>query len=117
MGRFVMRPVETGVKFDLRAANGETVLTSEVYRTQAACRKGMDSVRKNAPAAPVEDLTDPEGLPAANPKFQLYRDKSGAYRFRLTARNGAIIAVSGSYTGKAGCLAGIESARKNAAAQ
>ena len=38
MGTFVMRTVPSGVKFDLYAANGQTILTSEVYRTAAACR-------------------------------------------------------------------------------
>ena len=53
MGKFVIRNVASGMKFDLRAGNGETILTSEVYTTLAACRKGMESVRKNAPEAPV----------------------------------------------------------------
>lgn len=114
MEKFVIRAVKSGVKFDLKAANGEVILTSEVYTSEAACRKGIDSVRRNAPNAPVEDLTAEEGKSPANPKFQLYRDKTGAYRFRLTARNGKIIAVSERYGTKAGCLGGIESARRNA---
>ena len=42
-------------------------------------------------------------------------DKAGDYRFRLKARNGAIIAVSEGYTAKASCENGIESVKKNAA--
>ena len=57
---FVIRKVQTGFKFDLKAPNGETVLTSEVYTTEAACRKGIESVRKNATAAKLEDQTEPE---------------------------------------------------------
>ena len=49
-----------------------------------------------------------------NPKFEMYRDKAGEYRFRLKARNGEIIASSEGYTGKAACENGIESVRKNA---
>ena len=49
-----------------------------------------------------------------NPKFELYLDKHGTYRFRLKARNGEIIAVSEVYNAKAGCLNGIDSVRKNA---
>ena len=49
MGEFVIRKVATGVKFDLLAGNGEIIATSEVYKTEAACRKGMESVCKNAP--------------------------------------------------------------------
>ena len=41
MGKFVIRTVPSGIKFDLRAANGQVILTSEVYTTMAACRKGI----------------------------------------------------------------------------
>jgi uncharacterized protein YegP (UPF0339 family) len=49
-----------------------------------------------------------------NPKFELYLDRAGKYRFRLKARNGEIIAVSEGYTAKASCENGIDSVRKNA---
>ena len=115
MSKFVIRAVRSGVKFDLRAGNGQTILTSEVYSTAAACRKGIASVVKNAPAAGIENQTE-AGCPArSNPKFEIYQDKAGAYRFRLKARNGQIIAMSESYAAKAGCLIGIESVQKNAA--
>ena len=115
MSRFVIRMVDSGFKFDLKAANGQTVLTSEVYETLAACRRGIASVEKNAPAARVEDQTVQGWTALTNPKFELYRDRAGAYRFRLKARNGQIIAVSESYAGRAGCISGIESVRHNAA--
>ena len=110
----MIRQLDSGVKFDLKAANGQTVLTSEVYESQAACISGIASVRKNAPKARLADLTA-EGKAVTNPKFELYQDKSGAFRFRLKARNGLIIGISDSYTTKAACLAGIESVRQNAA--
>ena len=115
MDRFVIRTVDSGVKFDLKAANGQTILTSEVYETAAACRRGIASVRKNAPTALVEDQTAEGWKTLANPKFELYRDRAGSFRFRLKARNGKIIAVSESYAVKAGCISGIESVRQNAA--
>ena len=115
MGKFLIRAVPSGLKFDLYAANGQTILTSEVYTPPAACRKGIASVAKNAPSAKVEDQTEPGCKALTNPKFEVYQDKAGAYRFRLKARNGEIIAVSDSYTAKAGCLNGIESVKKNAA--
>ena len=114
MGTFVMRTVPSGVKFDLYAANGQAVLSSEVYRAAAACRKGIESVRKNAPGAGIEDQTQAAFRSLRNPKFELYTDKSGAFRFRLKARNGQIIAVSEPYAAKAGCLGGIESVKENA---
>ncbi len=112
MGEFLIRKVATGVKFDLRAGNGETIATSEVYKTEAACRKGIQSVQKNAPGAKLDDRTM-EAEPLTCPKFELYQDRAGAYRFRLRSRNGAIIAVSEAYSTKSGCLDGIESVRNN----
>ena len=115
MSKFVMRTVNSGIKFDLLAGNGKGILTSEVYTTEAACRKGIESVRKNAPAAKVEDQTVEGCKKLTHPKFEMYQDKAGEYRFRLKARNGEIIAVSEGYIARAGCLNGIESVQKNAA--
>lgn len=115
MSKFVIRNVNTGVKFDLKAGNGEVILTSEVYTTEAACRNGIASIQKNAPIAGVENQTAEGYETLTHPKFEMYRDKAGEYRFRLKARNGQIIGVSEGYTGKAGCENGIESVRKNAA--
>ena len=115
MGKFVIRQVSSGFKFDLHAANGQSILTSEVYTTVANCRKGIGSVMRNAPRAKIENQTEPGWKPLTNPKFELYQDKAGQYRFRLKARNGEIIAVSEDYSGRAGCLNGIESVQKNSA--
>ena len=115
MGKFVVRTVNSGVKFDLTATNGQAILTSEVYTTIAACRKGMASVRKNAPIAGVENQTEEGYAVQGHPKFEMYQDKAGEYRFRLKARNGKVIGISEGYTAKAGCLNGIESVQKNAA--
>ena len=77
------------------------------------CRKGIESVRKNAPGARLEDQTEEGWAQLPNPKFELYQDKAGQFRFRLRARNGKIIAVSENYSGKAVCLKGIESVKIN----
>lgn len=114
MGRFVIRKVPSGIKFDLKAANGQVIATSEVYETTASCQKGIASVRKNAPLAHFEDHTITDYTPAGNPKFELYTDKAGGFRFRLKARNGKIIAISESYTTKLACENGIESVKHNA---
>jgi len=114
MSKFVVRKVATGIKFDLKATNGQVIATSEVYESKAACLGGIESVRKNAAIAGVEDQTA-EGFEAVkHPKFEMYKDKAGEFRFRLKARNGEIIAVSEGYTAKASCLGGIESVQKNA---
>ena len=114
MSKFVIRTVNSGVKFDLKAGNGQTILTSEVYTTEAACRKGIESVAKNAPIANVENQTEEGWETLTHPKFEMYEDKAGEFRFRLKARNGEIIATSEGYTAKAGCINGIESVKKNA---
>ena len=114
MGKFIVRTVSSGVKFDLTATNGQTIVTSEVYTTMAACRKGIESVRKNGPIAGVENQTEEGYAVLGHPKFEMYQDKAGEYRFRLKARNGKIIAVSEGYTAKAGCLNGIDSVKNNA---
>lgn len=115
MGKFIIKSVPSGLKFDLRAANGEVIATSEVYRAKAVCRAGIRSVMKNAALATVEDQTAEEGERKKNPKFEVYRDRAGEFRFRLKAPNGQQIAASEGYTTKAACLNGIESVRRNAA--
>ena len=113
MGKFVIRATNTGFKFDLKAGNGEVIATSEVYASLASCKKGVASVQKNAPVAGVQDLTE-EGAAVKHPKFEVYEDKSGEFRFRLKATNGQVIAVSEGYKAKASCLNGVESVKKNA---
>ena len=115
MSKFVIRAVASGYKFDLYAANGQIIATSEVYETKAACRKGISSVRKNASTRKVEDQTVVEYSVLSNPKFELFRDKAGQYRFRLKATNGKIIAVSEGYGTRAACENGIHSVQTNAA--
>lgn len=114
MGKFVIRTTNTGVKFDLKAGNGEVIATSEVYSSEESCRKGIASVQKNAPAAAVEDQTVPGYAEEKHPKFEIYTDKAGEFRFRLKATNGQIIAVSEGYKAMASCRNGIESVKKNA---
>lgn len=115
MGKFAIKIVPSGFKFDLKANNNEVIATSEVYTTMSAAQNGAASVRANAPIAGVEDQTAEAVVPLKHPKFEMYTDRAGEYRFRLKARNGEIIAVSEGYKAKAGCLNGIESVKKNAA--
>ena len=114
MGKFIVKETKTGIKFDLKAVNGEVIATSEVYTSEAACNNGIQSVITNAPIANVEDQTVEGFEVEKHPKFEIYVDKAGEFRFRLKARNGEIIATSEGYKAKASCLNGIESVRKNA---
>ena len=115
MGKFVIRETASGFKFDLKAGNGQVVATSEVYTTLAACKNGVESVQKNAPVAGIENQTKEGYETVKHPKFEVYTDKAGEYRFRLKATNGEIIAVSEGYKAEDSCLNGIESTKKNAA--
>lgn len=114
MGKFVVRKTNTGVKFDLKASNGQVIATSEVYNSDAACKNGIESVKKNAPVAAVENQTVEGFATEKNPKFEIYADKAGEFRFRLKATNGQVIAVSEGYTTLANCQNGVESVKKNA---
>ncbi len=114
MGKFVIRATATGTKFDLKATNGEVIATSEVYKSKPSCKAGVKSVMKNAPIAAVEDQTVEGCDVQKHPKFEVYVDKAGEYRFRLKATNGQKIAASEGYKTKASCLNGVESVKKNA---
>jgi len=114
MGKFVIRNTNTGIKFDLKATNGQVLATSEIYNSMAACKNGIASVQKNAPKANLENQTVEGFETAKHPKFEVYADKSGEFRFRLKAKNGQIIATSEAYKTKASCANGIESVKKNA---
>ena len=114
MSKFVIRTVSSGIKFDLVHTNGQVIATSEVYAARKSCLAGVASVQRNVAAANVEDQTA-EGFEKAKcPKFEMYTDKAGEFRFRLKATNGQIIATSEGYKAKASCLNGIESVKKNA---
>ena len=114
MGKFAIKKTNTGFNFQLKAGNGEPIGVSEVYASLASCKKGIASVQKNAPVAGVQDLTDEGAAAVKHPKFEVYTDKKGEFRFRLKATNGEIILSSEGYAKKASCLNGIESVRKNA---
>lgn len=112
MGKFVIRKTNTGIKFDLKATNGQVIATSEVYNSMDACKNGIASVAANAPAAATEDQTVENFATEKHPKFEIYKDKSEEFRFRLKAKNGQVIAVSEGYSSHANCVNGVESVKK-----
>jgi uncharacterized protein len=112
-GKFVIREIKEGFLFDLKAANGEVILSSQVYSSLATCKNGIESVRQNAPEAAVEDQTVEGFTEEKNPKFEIYLYKNGDYRFRLNAKNGQVIGSGERYKSKTGCQNGIESIKKN----
>lgn len=114
MGKFVIKLTKTGYTFGLKAGNGETIATGgEVFSTLANCKNSIASVTRTAPIANLEDQTVEGYKPVKHPKFEIYFDKKGEYRFRLKARNGEPLLSSEGYAAKASCKNGIESVRKN----
>ena len=114
MGKFVIKNAKNGLKFDLKATNGQVIASSQVYKHKKTCLNGTASVMKNAPAAALEDQTVEGYVKQKCPKFEVYMDKKGEYRFRLKATNGQIIAISEGYVKMSSCMNGIDSVRKNA---
>ena len=113
MGKFVMKVSKAAARFNLLAGNGQVIAVSQNYSGEDACLTGIESVRTNC-VGPVEDQTVENFEVLSCPKFEVYLDKAGEYRFRLKAANGQIIATSEGYKQLSGCLSGIESVKKNA---
>ena len=114
MAKFQIIATKTGFNFYLVAGNGQTIATSQTYKTLASCKNGIASVMANASAA-VEDQTKEGFETIKNPKYELYADKKGEIRFRLKARNGQVICSSEGYAGGVkAALNGISSVAKNA---
>ena len=114
MGKFEINAGKSGFCLRLKAGNGEIIATGESYSSVDAAKNGAASIAKNAPIANLEDQTVEGYVQQKHPKFEVYQDKAGEYRFRLKASNGEIIAVSEGYVAKAGCMNGIDSVRRNA---
>ena len=101
MGKFVMTTRKNGeFQFNLKAGNGEIILSSEGYTAKASCLNGIESVRKNAPD---------------DNRYERKEAKNGKFFFNLKAANGQIIGTSEMYETAAGRDKGIESVKRNAA--
>ncbi|MBR2254807.1 MAG: YegP family protein, partial [Candidatus Methanomethylophilaceae archaeon] len=85
----------------------------QTYSTKKTALAGIESVKKNA-GSDIEDQTLAEPVAVKNPKWEIYNDKAGEFRFRLKASNGEIILASQGYSSKASCKNGIESVKTNA---
>ena len=114
MGKFVIKKTNTGYTFSLKAGNGEVIgVGGEVFSSLASVKSSIESVAKIAPEANLEDQTVEGFETEKNPKFEIYKDKAGEFRFRLKARNGEPVLASEGYVSKDGCKNGIASVRKN----
>ena len=110
-GKFDIRRAKDGrFFFCLYASNYMPIAYSQIYSTSSAALNGIESIIANSPKAPTEDTTlkNPSALPF--PKWEIYIDKAGEYRFRLYAVNGNCICHSAhGYATKSGCKGGMES--------
>jgi len=113
MGQFIIKQTNTGFVFHMKAANKQTICTSQVYSSLSACKAGIESIKNNC-GSKIEDQTLQKFEALTCPKYEIYLDKAGEYRFRLKASNGNNILSSQGYTTKAACKNGIESINKNA---
>jgi uncharacterized protein len=99
-GKFEVKTAANGqYMFNLKAGNGEVILTSEQYKTKESCLNGVESVRKNA---------------AADASFDRRVAKNGKPYFALKAGNGQDIGRSEMYESKASMEKGIKSVMRNA---
>ena len=121
MGKFIIKKTQGGsFNFSLFAGNMEKIaVSSQVYTTKAACKNGIASIGKHAVKCidenKIEDQTLKKVEKKTCPKFEVYLDKAGLYRYRLIASNGESIAMSEEgYKSKNGCLNGIKSVSINA---
>lgn len=100
MGKFEITKRKNGeFQFNLKASNGQVILTSEGYKAKQSAISGAESVKKNS-----QD----------DSKFDKLESKNGKYYFNLKATNGQIIGTSEMYESASSRDNGIESVKKNA---
>ncbi|MDR7370133.1 YegP family protein [Flavobacterium aquidurense] len=100
MGKFALTKRANGeFQFNLKAGNGQTILSSEGYTTKAACINGIESVKINS-----QD----------DNKFDKKESSNGKPYFTLKASNGQIIGSSEMYESTSARDNGIESVKTNA---
>jgi uncharacterized protein YegP (UPF0339 family) len=100
--RFVIRTDARGeFRFNLEAANGQVILSSEGYTTKANCLNGVESVRRHA---------------SEEHRFERTISRSGSYHFNLKAANGQVVGTSQMYERSADMEQGIRSVMAHAPA-
>ena len=114
MGKYVIKQTSDGCyMFNLVASNGQVIGTSQKYRALNSAKSGVESVKRISYTR-VEDQTVQDVKKLTHPKWELYEDDVGEFRFRLKAMNGEIILASQGYSAKASAQKGLESVKKNA---
>ena len=116
-GKFDIRRAKDGrFFFSLYASNHTVIAYSQIYSSITAVNTGISSVIANATKAETEDTTLKKTVSLPCPKWEIYIDKAGEYRFRLYAVNGLCVCHSShGYSTKSGCKGGIDSIKRFAA--
>lgn len=113
----IKRTSDKGYMFNVWAANYQVIAKSQTYTSMSACKTGINSVTNTAAIAAIEDQTLQNVKEEKCPKFQIYLDKGGKFRFNLLAKNGQnVLACTQGYTTKPACKNGIQSVIANAGA-
>ncbi|SHG70603.1 YegP family protein [Flagellimonas flava] len=100
MGKFEIKTDKSGqFRFNLKAGNGQVILSSEAYTTKAACENGIESVKTNS-----QD----------DNRFERKTAKNGSPYFNLKASNGQVIGASEMYSSTSAMENGIASVKSNA---
>lgn len=100
MGKFEIKTDNSGkFRFNLKAGNGQVILSSQGYSSKSACENGIDSVRKNSKN---------DGM------FERKTASNGSPYFNLKASNGQVIGSSEMYSSTSAMENGIASVKKNA---
>jgi uncharacterized protein YegP (UPF0339 family) len=100
MGKFIITQRKDGeFQFNLKATNGQVILSSEGYASKASCNNGIESVRTNA---------------ADDARFERKESSNGKFFFNLKAGNSQVIGSSQMYESEASRDNGIESVKNNA---
>ena len=85
MGKFEIKKTKSGqFKFDLKASNGQVILSSETYKSKTSCKNGISSVKRNA---------------GNDNRYERKTAKNGSPYFNLKAANGQVIGTSEMYSG------------------
>ncbi|MFD2891712.1 YegP family protein [Flavobacterium chuncheonense] len=100
MGKFEITKRTNGdYQFNLKAGNGQVILTSQGYSSKAGCENGIDSVKTNS---------------KIDERFERKTSTNGKPYFNLKSSNGQIIGTSEMYESTASRDNGIESVKNNA---
>lgn len=99
-GKFELKKSKNGqFMFNLKAANNQIIITSEIYQQKDSARNGIESVKKHA----GDDVN-----------YERKTSSKGQPYFVLKATNGQIIGTSEMYSSASAMEKGIASVKANA---